>query len=112
MAEGRSNAAIAEALVVTSRAVEKHVKSIFQKSCLTDGRHGPPPRPRRVALPGCPLEHLASEIPFRRQISDGPGRDRTCDLGIKSLLLYQLSYRPVALGWHARAEATTDARVL
>jgi len=31
MAEGHSNAAIAEALVVTPRAVEKHVKSIFQK---------------------------------------------------------------------------------
>jgi DNA-binding NarL/FixJ family response regulator len=31
MAEGRSNAAIAEVLVVTQRAVEKHVKSIFQK---------------------------------------------------------------------------------
>ena len=26
---------------------------------------------------------------------NGPGRDRTCDLGIKSPLLYQLSYRPV-----------------
>jgi uncharacterized protein YndB with AHSA1/START domain len=26
--------------------------------------------------------------------ADGPGRDRTCDLGIKSPLLYQLSYRP------------------
>ena len=25
---------------------------------------------------------------------NGPGRDRTCDLGIKSPLLYQLSYRP------------------
>jgi hypothetical protein len=24
----------------------------------------------------------------------GPGRIRTCDLGIKSPLLYQLSYRP------------------
>ena len=31
MAEGRSNAAIAKALVVTPRSVEKHVKSIFQK---------------------------------------------------------------------------------
>jgi DNA-binding NarL/FixJ family response regulator len=31
MAEGRSNAAIAEALVVTERAVEKHVTSIFNK---------------------------------------------------------------------------------
>ena len=28
---------------------------------------------------------------------DGPGRDRTCDLGIKSPLLYQLSYRPAIL---------------
>jgi hypothetical protein len=26
--------------------------------------------------------------------SYGPGRTRTCDLGIKSPLLYQLSYRP------------------
>ena len=31
MAEGRSNQAIAEALVVTERAVEKHVTSIFSK---------------------------------------------------------------------------------
>jgi hypothetical protein len=29
-----------------------------------------------------------------RPFADGPGRDRTCDLGIKSPLLYQLSYRP------------------
>jgi DNA-binding NarL/FixJ family response regulator len=31
MAEGRTNAAIASELVITERAVEKHVKSIFQK---------------------------------------------------------------------------------
>jgi DNA-binding NarL/FixJ family response regulator len=31
MAEGRSNTAIAEQLVITQRAVEKHVKNIFQK---------------------------------------------------------------------------------
>jgi DNA-binding NarL/FixJ family response regulator len=31
MAEGRSNAGIAEVLVVTEGAVEKHVSSIFQK---------------------------------------------------------------------------------
>jgi hypothetical protein len=30
----------------------------------------------------------------RGRVSDGPGRSRTCDLGIKSPLLYQLSYRP------------------
>ena len=34
MAEGRSNHAIAEALVVTERAVEKHVTSIFSKLSL------------------------------------------------------------------------------
>lgn len=35
MAEGRSNIAIAENLVVTARAVEKHVTSIFSKLDLT-----------------------------------------------------------------------------
>jgi DNA-binding NarL/FixJ family response regulator len=35
MAEGRSNAAIAGELVITQRAVEKHVKNIFQKLRLT-----------------------------------------------------------------------------
>jgi DNA-binding NarL/FixJ family response regulator len=34
MAEGRSNAAIAERLVITERAVEKHVGSIFSKLSL------------------------------------------------------------------------------
>ena len=36
MAEGRSNIAIAEQMVVTSRAVEKHVTSIFGKLGLRD----------------------------------------------------------------------------
>jgi DNA-binding NarL/FixJ family response regulator len=31
MAEGMSNAVIAETLVVTERAVEKHIRSIFSK---------------------------------------------------------------------------------
>jgi DNA-binding NarL/FixJ family response regulator len=35
MAEGRSNAAIAERLVITERAVEQHVTSIFSKLDLT-----------------------------------------------------------------------------
>lgn len=37
MAEGRTNAAIAEALVVTDRAVEKHVTGIFAKLDLPAG---------------------------------------------------------------------------
>lgn len=36
IAEGKSNAAIAESLVLTKRAVEKHVNSIFAKLALTD----------------------------------------------------------------------------
>jgi DNA-binding NarL/FixJ family response regulator len=41
MAEGRSNSAIAGAMVITERAVEKHVTSIFGKLDLTptDGDH-------------------------------------------------------------------------
>jgi len=37
MAEGRSNQAIAQRLVVTERAVEKHVTSIFAKLGLPTG---------------------------------------------------------------------------
>lgn len=36
VAEGKSNAAIAESLVLTKRAVEKHVNSIFAKLDLGD----------------------------------------------------------------------------
>src|SRR6185312_10253876 len=45
--------------------------------------------------PALPLPH-GSTVRFPRAASavNGPGRDRTCDLGIKSPLLYQLSYRP------------------
>jgi DNA-binding NarL/FixJ family response regulator len=39
MATGKSNAAIAEALVLTKRAVEKHVGSIFFKLDLQDEEH-------------------------------------------------------------------------
>ncbi|MCW2979332.1 MAG: DNA-binding response regulator, partial [Solirubrobacterales bacterium] len=38
MAEGKSNRGIAESLVVTQAAVEKHVTGIFQKLELTPGR--------------------------------------------------------------------------
>ena len=42
------------------------------------------PLPLRAVTPSA---HGSSSL-------NGPGRDRTCDLGIKSPLLYQLSYRP------------------
>ena len=39
MAEGRSNQAIADQLVVSERAVEKHVTSIFSKLDLETSPH-------------------------------------------------------------------------
>jgi DNA-binding NarL/FixJ family response regulator len=39
MAEGKSNQAIAETLVITLRAVEKHVTSIFTKLRLSASEH-------------------------------------------------------------------------
>jgi DNA-binding NarL/FixJ family response regulator len=39
MAQGKSNAAIAESLVLTKRAVEKHVNSIFTKLGLAGSKH-------------------------------------------------------------------------
>jgi hypothetical protein len=40
------------------------------------------------------LTHTTMRFPRNHVAMNGPGRDRTCDLGIKSPLLYQLSYRP------------------
>jgi len=52
MAEGHTNAAIAERLVVTGGAVEKHVRNVFMKLGLpqTDQQHRP--GPGRPHLPG------------------------------------------------------------
>ena len=36
-------------------------------------------------------------LPLLSADRSGPDRDRTCDLGIKSPLLYRLSYRPAAV---------------
>ena len=49
MAEGRSNKGIAEVLVVTPHAVEKHVTSIFAKLGVGGRRRGPSPRAGRAA---------------------------------------------------------------
>jgi DNA-binding NarL/FixJ family response regulator len=60
MAEGRSNRAIAEELVVTERAVEKHVTNIFNKLGLepTGDSH------RRVLAV---LAFLQAEAPWRAE---------------------------------------------
>ena len=51
MAEGRSNLAIATELVVTERAVEKHVTSIFSKLQTAGERRRPPARARGPDVP-------------------------------------------------------------
>lgn len=69
MAEGRSNAAIASALVVTERAIEKHVTSIFAKFDLpvAEDDH------RRVLAV---LRFLDSAENSGPRASDGAGRGR------------------------------------
>lgn len=57
MAEGRTNTAIAQALVVTEGAVEKHVSSIFSKLDLPPTEHDH----RRVLAVLTYLEHAAQE---------------------------------------------------
>ena len=59
-------------------------------------------RLRSEQLPGlclvnaldAPPTSSCRKLAICRRFSGGPDRDRTCDLGIKSPLLYQLSYRP------------------
>src|SRR5262252_6795079 len=58
-----------------------------------DERQPRAPRPRREPRMHC--------VPMGFVLSSGPGRDRTCDLRIKSPLLYQLSYRPADLAGSA-----------
>ena len=60
MAEGRSNAGIAEQLVLTVGAVEKHVANIFTKLGLAAGRRRPPPRARRARVPAAGLSEQRS----------------------------------------------------
>lgn len=63
MAEGRSNRAIAEELVVTERAVEKHITSIFDK----------------LGLPPAPEDHrrVLAVVAFLRPERGKPGAGRS-----------------------------------
>lgn len=63
IAEGRTNAAIAETLLLSRRAVEKHINSIFSKLCLTgdEARH---PRVQAVLI------YLAESQPTRERSED------------------------------------------
>ena len=54
IAQGRSNAAIADALTISPRVVEKHVASIFAKLGLPPSRQRQPPGASR------PIKYLES----------------------------------------------------
>ena len=65
MAEGRSNQGIADKLVITLRAVEKYVSSIFDKLGLPSGGSDSTTRARRAALPAL-LTRSAAKTPETR----------------------------------------------
>ena len=83
MAEGRSNQGIADKLVITLRAVEKYVSSIFGKLGPSLRRQRLTPRAGRAALPalltrGAPTPDTRNPPPDTR-VSLLPGASRTCD---------------------------------
>jgi DNA-binding NarL/FixJ family response regulator len=78
MAEGRTNTAIARALVVTPGAVEKHVSNIFEQARPADHPRRPPPSSRRPDLPARRRRRLS-----RRSAYPGPHRH---DVGTAVLL--------------------------
>ena len=61
MAEGKSNAGIAQALVVGEGAVEKHISNIFLKLRPGTDRRGAPARARRAEGPGVLMTTGAAE---------------------------------------------------
>src|SRR6266487_5936882 len=77
--------------------------------------HEPPPKSQAKLVLSLSSTPSLGRRRFRRHkgpvcglFSYGPGRDRTCDLGIKSPLLYQLSYRPRRS--HASSSCSTFRR--
>ena len=52
MAQGKNNAAVAAALVLSERAVEKHINSIFFKLGLSEETRRAPPGQGRAPFPG------------------------------------------------------------
>ena len=74
MAQGKSNAAIAATLVLSERAVEKHINSIFSKLGLTEE----PDVNRRVkAVPAVPDRQGVLTTPLGGVAARFPGLART-----------------------------------
>ncbi len=67
MAQGKNNAAVAASLVLSERAVEKHINSIFSKLALSPGARRPPPGEGGAPLPVGP-ERLEP-----RRVASRPG---------------------------------------
>ena len=85
-------------------AIDKELERLVDHLLAHDGvdAHAGKPIPRyapgyaRRAFRARPahLTHATMRFPLSDAAANGPGRIRTCDLGIKSPLLCQLSYRP------------------
>ena len=111
MAEGRTNHAIAERLVVTEGAVEKHVSNIFGKLGLPPVRRRPPPRAGRPGL-GCAdlacqrLTRAAAHV-MRVSGRGAPNEDRGHD---RSRLERARGARPDGRGRDGRRSAELQPR--
>jgi hypothetical protein len=84
-------------LVEPKRGLLAHGRAHMQRETAPGRRHRAGPDQAVLAVTmDHGFEGLLSSSPSVGDDVDGPGRIRTCDLGIKSPLLYQLSYRPAA----------------
>jgi integrase len=99
---GRSTASGTHLRSAHSRAARRspgsHVTSATHRSGGQDGGRFPSLKMSRtepVLADHQDVERVTGRASICRHFPSGPGRDRTCDLGIKSPLLYRLSYRPV-----------------
>ena len=73
MAEGHSNQGICDALVVSPKTVEGHVRQIFMKLGLREVARAAPSRPGRAGLPA-----LASELKRRPAAAGSGARSGPC----------------------------------
>ena len=77
---------------VSSRAAcARYAVRVLLREALSPGQHQGQHQVLKTALPGTPDSWRYASLPHPSTLSDGPCRDRTYDLGIKSPLLYQLS---------------------
>src|SRR4029077_6391305 len=90
--------------------VEDRASAPGRSSACRDSRWLPPPAER--AVPDAAVPRLRNR-PYSGNVRwNGPAEDRTPNPLIKSQLLYQLSYRPIPVGWRERANLDDSPRAV